>query len=77
MSKDKENWIKQILENPKKYEGKFVIHDEENIVFISNTVKEADDWRKNQQIQYAIPLRLFLVPHHIGSVRLRMLNNLV
>jgi predicted aspartyl protease len=74
MSKDKENWLKQISENPKQYEGKFVIHDEENIVFVGNTVKEADDWRKNQQIQYAIPLRLFLVPYHFGSVRLRMLK---
>ena len=62
------------MDNPKIYEGKFVIHNEINILFVGTTIKEADDWRKNQQVQFSSPLRLFLVPHHFGSVRLRMLK---
>jgi predicted aspartyl protease len=74
MTDNIETWLNQIAENPKQYEGKFVIHDGKNLLFVSPTVKEADDWRKSQQVQYAMPLRLFLVPYHFGSVRLRMLK---
>lgn len=74
MSKDKESWIKLILENPTFYEGKYIIHDGDNLLFIGATIDEADNWRKNQEAQNPKPLRLFLVPYHFGSVRLRMLK---
>ena len=51
-----------------------MIHNEKEILFVSPFIKEADDWRKSKQLQYANALRLFLVPYHFGSVRLRMLK---
>lgn len=74
MALDTQNWMKPIWDNPKQYEGKFVVHDEKNVLFISADIKEADDWRTKNQIQYEIALHLFLVPNHFGSVRLRMLK---
>ena len=74
MALDTQNWMKPIWDNPKQYEGKFVVHDEKNVLFISVDIKEADDWRTKNQIQYEIALHLFLVPNHFGSVRLRMLK---
>jgi hypothetical protein len=69
-----DTWMNQITENPKPYEGKYVIHDGISVLYIGTTVNEADDWRKNQQKQFSNPLRLFLVPMHFNSVRLRMLK---
>lgn len=69
-----ENWLEQISKNPKLYEGKFIIHNEKKVLFTGLTIKEADDWRKNQQVKFENNLRLFLVPFHFGSVRLRMLK---
>ena len=74
MTNNIENWLKQISDNPSQYEGKFVIHNEKEILFVSPFIKEADDWRKSKQLQYSNALRLFLVPYHFGSVRLRMLK---
>ena len=74
MANNIENWLKQISDNPSQYEGKFVVHNEREILFVSAAIKEADDWRKSKQIQYSNALRLFLVPYHFGSVRLRMLK---
>ena len=74
MANNIENWLKQISDNPSQYEGKFVVHNEREILFVSAAIKEADDWRKSKQIQYSNALRLFLVPYHFGSVRLRILR---
>ena len=74
MTNNIENWLKQISDNPSQYEGKFVVHNEKEILFVSSIIKEADDWRKSKQLQYTNALRLFLVPYHFGSVRLRMLK---
>jgi predicted aspartyl protease len=74
MSTQNDTWLNQITENPKPYEGRYVIHDGINVLYIGTTVNEADDWRKNQQKQFSTPLRLFLVPMHFNSVRLRMLK---
>ncbi len=74
MTNNIESWLKQISDNPTQYEGKFVIHNEKEILFVSPFIKEADEWRKSKQLQFANALRLFLVPYHFGSVRLRMLK---
>lgn len=69
-----ENWIKQISDNLQQYKGKFVVHNEKNVLFADKNLKEAENWRKNWQAKYDNNLRLFLVPVHFGSVRLLMLK---
>ena len=74
MAKDTQNWMKPIWDNPENYAGKFIVHNEKNVLFISNDIKEAHKWCTSQQSQYDTLLCLFLVPRHFGSVRLRMLK---
>jgi predicted aspartyl protease len=69
-----ETWIKQISNNPQQYKGKFVVHNVQTVLFASTSIKEASNWRQNQQALYPNNLRLFLVPRHFGSVRLLMLK---
>lgn len=43
MTYNTENWLKQISDNPTQYEGKFVVQNEKEILFVSAAIKEADE----------------------------------
>jgi predicted aspartyl protease len=72
--KNYNNWQEQILESPSEYEGKFVVFGEKEIFFTHDNALVAANWRNEHQEVIGTPLSLFLVPHHFGSVRLRMLK---
>jgi len=67
-------WVQQILKTPSEYESKFVVHNEEHILFSSAIMLEAEVWIKLNQPNFTEELMLFLVPNHFEQVRLRMLK---
>ena len=67
-------WVQQILKTPSEYESKFVVHNEERILFSSANMLEAEVWIKQNQPDFTEELMLFLVPNHFELVRLRMLK---
>lgn len=69
-----QRWVQHILKSPLEYEGKFVIHTDDKILFSSENMIEAEDWAKKNQPFFAEELLLFLVPRHFEQVRLRMLK---
>ncbi len=68
------NWQEKIFENPSIYEGKFVVHIETEILHTEEDMLKAENWIHQNKQFYTEPLRLFLVPNHFGSIRLRMLK---
>jgi predicted aspartyl protease len=68
------NWQDKILDKPSLFEGKFVVHNETDILFFHDNMIIAENWLHENQKLYSEILRLFLVPRHFGSVRLRMLK---
>lgn len=74
MEKKKEYWEDIIRKNPSPYEGQFVVHNETDIFFVHKDMMVAQAFLKKHNADYDNDLGVFLVPHHFGSVRLRMLK---
>jgi predicted aspartyl protease len=74
IDKKKEYWTDIIRENPSAYEGKFVVHTDTDILFVSENMKEAENFLKSNSTNYSNISGLFLVPHHFNLIRLRMLK---
>lgn len=74
IEKQKEYWTDIIRKNPSPYEGKFIIHSETEIFFVHDDMIEAEKFLKNNDDEYLKGLGVFLVPHHFGMVRLRLLK---
>jgi hypothetical protein len=70
----KEYWTDIILKNPSPYEGKFVVHTDTGILFISEDMSEAENFLKKNSTEFFNSLGIFLVPHQFGAIRLRMLK---
>jgi hypothetical protein len=69
-----QQWVQQILKNPKDFESKFVVHTQKEVVFCSEHLQEAEVWVKKNVSNYLEELLIFLVPAHFEQIRLRMLK---
>jgi gag-polyprotein putative aspartyl protease len=70
----KEYWEDIIRKNPSAYEGKFIIHNDTEIFFVHENMLEAEMFLKKNNADYLKGLGVFLVPHHFGMIRLRLLK---
>jgi hypothetical protein len=69
-----EYWEDIIRKNPSPYEGKFIIHSDTEIFFVHENMIEAENFLKKNNADYLKGLGVFLVPHHFGMIRLRLLK---
>jgi predicted aspartyl protease len=74
MSKEFKHWQEIVYEYLDLYEGKFVVHTETAVLFSDDDMLVAENWIQLNRNKFQESLRLFLVPRHFGSVRLRMLK---
>jgi predicted aspartyl protease len=74
MSKEFKHWQEIVYEYLDQYEGKFVVHTETAVLFWDDDMLVAENWIQLNRNKFQEALRLFLVPKHFGSVRLRMLK---
>jgi predicted aspartyl protease len=74
MSKEFKHWQEIVYEYLDLYEGKFVVHTETAVLFSDDDMLVAENWIQLNRNKFQEALRLFLVPKHFGSVRLRMLK---
>ncbi len=72
--KSSQQWVQQILKNPSAFEAKFIVHTDEAVLFVSESLLEAGAWVKSNQQGFQEELLVFLVPQNFGLVRLRMLK---
>ena len=67
-------WIQKIMGNRQAFEGRFVVHNDTDVLFTSENPIAAEDFLKQNQIHSPQKLLIFLVPHDFDRVRLRMLK---
>jgi hypothetical protein len=71
-----DNWTNKVLKNLPRYERKFIVHTETEILFESADMLEANKWRIAYQTANGLGdvMSLYFVPRHFGEVRIRMLK---
>lgn len=74
MKKENKHWQEIVYDYLDQYEGKFVVHTETAVLFSDEDMRVAENWIQLNRSKFQDVLRLFLVPKHFGSVRLRMLK---
>ena len=74
MKKEIKHWQEIVYDYLDQYEGKFVVHTETAVLFSDEDMRVAENWIQLNRYKFQDALRLFLVPKHFGSVRLRMLK---
>jgi gag-polyprotein putative aspartyl protease len=71
-----DNWTNKVLKNLPRYEHKFIVHTDTEILFESADMLEANKWRIAYQTANGLGdvMSLYFVPRHFDSVRIRMLK---
>ena len=71
-----DNWTNKVDRNRIRYERKFIVHTETDILFASADMLEANKWRIAYQTANGLGdiLSLYYVPRYFDAVRIRMLK---
>lgn len=71
-----DNWTNKVNKDRARYEHKFIVHTETDILFESVDMREANKWRVAYQTANGLGdvLSLYFVPKHFDAIRIRMIK---
>lgn len=71
-----DNWTNKVSTNRARYERKFIVHTDTEILFESADMLEANRWRIAYQTANGLGdvMSLYFVPRHFDAVRVRMIK---